>query len=864
VNLIQDVRDRSPVRRGRNPSRIKARPSVESLESRMLLYSASGNAWSNPGLVTISFEPDGTNINGHASNLVATLNAKFGSQAAWQNAILQGAQLWAQQTNLNFAVVADAGTPTGSGTDQQGDPTIGDIRIGGYNFGSSTLAQAYMPPPVNNYSIGGDVVLNTGQNFTIGSSTNYDLQTVVSHEIGHALGLYHSTTSSAEMYSAYNGKKLALTSDDIAGIRSIYGGARSADSYSTPTDNSSFASARSVNSLINSTTLTALVPNADITAVGNANYFSFTVPSGTNGTIKFAMQSKGLSLLTPGFVVYNASQAQVASSQGVAYGDRITTTYSGVKAGQTFYIKTFSPVSTAFGTGAYALTLNFGSGADATVTPPDTTVADGSPLAGGGGQAYSINGEKLVNTYTAGNQILGINNRRAVGMDSNGNYVVAWSSASQDGSGFGVYAQRFDVNGARIGGEFLVNTTTLGDQGEPSVAVAPNGNFVVAWQSAGQDASASLGIYAQMYNSSGARVGGEFRVNTTTAGDQQYPVVATDPAGDFAVTWVTSNSIAPGVFSQLYNASGSPIGGETQVNAATLGTLSGVSVAMDSAGYVVTWADSLKGIQAQLFGPNGLKIGSPVQVSSYTLGNQGLPSVTMDSKGNFVVTWTSQGQDGSGLGVYARRFNSAGSPTSGEFRVNTSTLGDQSASSARLDDSGDLLVVWSSDPYPGVSGYHWNTYTQQYNPNGSPMGGELQVNTSTGFDQRNPSVAMDNLGHAVVVWAGGSQADSVGVSMQQYNLGTSGLEGVSFDSFDAAGQAAKGHHSTAHHGSVAVGPVRSTNGGKAHNHPAPAHRFAHRPLTRWMHNAGRGQPGSSSQHVAINTRANSLAKARHR
>src|SRR5262249_18815600 len=140
--------------------------------------------------------------------------------STWQNQILKAAQVWAQQTNLNFAVIGDNGGAIGSGNYQQGDPAIGDIRIGGFNFRTSALGSAYMPPPVNNYSLAGAVQFNTGAVFSIGSGN--DLFTVAAHEIGHALGLYHSTISPAIMYTNYNGVKTGLNSDDTNGIRNIY------------------------------------------------------------------------------------------------------------------------------------------------------------------------------------------------------------------------------------------------------------------------------------------------------------------------------------------------------------------------------------------------------------------------------------------------------------------------------------------------------------------------------------------------------------------------------------------------------------------------------------------------------------------
>ena len=199
----------------------KSRPALEHLESRLVLYSATGNAWMNPAIITISFVPDGTNLGGAVSNMQSTFNSNPKMAGRWQNVILQAAQTWAQKTNINFVVVPDNGASTGSGADQEGDPNFGDIRIGGYSFGNSTLAWSYYPPSVNNYSIAGDINFNTAMTYNIGST--YDLFTVAAHEFGHALGLGESSTSQLNIeYPTYTGQKTALAADDIAGIQSIY------------------------------------------------------------------------------------------------------------------------------------------------------------------------------------------------------------------------------------------------------------------------------------------------------------------------------------------------------------------------------------------------------------------------------------------------------------------------------------------------------------------------------------------------------------------------------------------------------------------------------------------------------------------
>ena len=381
-------------RRENRTNACRLRPSLEDLESRVVLYSASANAWPAPQLVTISFMPDGTNFGGQSTNLFSKFNSMFGSPSTWENLILQAAQLWAQQTNINFAIVPDNGAMDGSGNYQQGDPGFGDIRIGGFNFYSTTLAGACMPPPVNNYSAAGDIAFNTAMPFRSNGSA-YDLITVAAHEIGHSLGLMHSTFTSDMMYSCYNGMKRSLDQRRHAGIQSIYGGPRQQDQYYGSSGNDSTSTAYNINAMIDNANLTALVASADITTLDQKDYYAFTIPAGTNGTMRVSMQSRGLSLLEPQLSIYNASDVEVATVSSSAYCSTITATYSGVMAGQTYYVKASSPLTTADciprvkptvpnGTGEYALSMTFGTNPAPTVPLPDTQLLNGSPLSSGG------------------------------------------------------------------------------------------------------------------------------------------------------------------------------------------------------------------------------------------------------------------------------------------------------------------------------------------------------------------------------------------------------------------------------------------------------------------------------------------------
>jgi hypothetical protein len=368
----------------------QARPQLEALETRLVPYAATGNAWPNPQLITISFVPDGTvlgsNVQGNiTSNLFAVFNKKFGSASNWENQILKAAQTWAAQTNINFAIVPDDGSATASGSYEQGSSNFGDIRIGGYGFSGSSVAYAYYPPSVNNYSLAGDIDFNTNLGFNIG--TTYDLGTVAEHEIGHALGLGHSAVSKAVMNAVYSGVKTTLNADDISGIDSIYGTGRTPDLYSQGGSNGSFSTASDISSTIDPNSLTADLSNLNIVSTNDKHFFSFVAPANSASTMVVSVQSTGLSLLAPSLTVFDANQNQLggASSSTTETGATLSVTIYNVVPGATYYVEVAPATSTVFGTGAYALTLNLGTGPNPTVTPPNTQTANGNPLQGGGG-----------------------------------------------------------------------------------------------------------------------------------------------------------------------------------------------------------------------------------------------------------------------------------------------------------------------------------------------------------------------------------------------------------------------------------------------------------------------------------------------
>src|SRR5262249_20725722 len=155
-------------------------------------------------------------------------------------------------------------------------------------------------------------------------------------------------------------------------------------------------------------------------------------------------------------------------------------------------------------------------------------------------------------------------------VDAAGDFVVVWTSYGQDGASQGVFGQRFASTGGPLGPEFRVNTYTTSSQFVPAVASDPAGDFVVAWQSHQPDGTGH-GVFGERFAASGAALGPEFRANTSTTLTQGYPSVAASPSGDFIVVWTGHDSSIEGVEGQRFAAGGAPLGPEFHVNTYTYG-----------------------------------------------------------------------------------------------------------------------------------------------------------------------------------------------------------------------------------------------------------------------------------------------------
>lgn len=372
-------------------------------------------------------------------------------------------------------------------------------------------------------------------------------------------------------------------------------------------------------------------------------------------------------------------------------------------------------------------------------------------------------GEFQVNTTTANAQ-----EQSAVAHDAAGNYMVVWKNVISAGANVPITAQRYNAQGQPQGNEFQV--TSLFSQ---NPAIAAQGQIWVAWSAFFFPGNR---IYLQRFNAAGEAQGSSFR-SSTWNNHEDYPSIASDTAGNAVLTWVSSGAqdgSGLGIYARRYNAAGEAQGDAFRVNTFTAGAQDRPAVAMDSSGnFVIVWSSeaqegTMKEIYAQRYNAAGEAQGGEFRVNTTTADEQEIPSVAMKNSGEFVVSWSSKGQDGDGKGIYAQRYNAAGVAQGSEFKVNAYTTGDQDNASVSMDNAGSFVIGWSSN---GQDGSQNGIYAQRFNAAGTAQGSEFRVNTTTNDHQSNPALSLDSSGNCVAVWDsdGAQDGSNKGIFSQLFN-----------------------------------------------------------------------------------------------
>ncbi len=190
-----------------------------------------------------------------------------------------------------------------------------------------------------------------------------------------------------------------------------------------------------------------------------------------------------------------------------------------------------------------------------------------------------------VNTFT-----IGVQNEPTIAMDNQGNFAVVWANQGISASYFnGVFAQRFDMNGQRIGGEFEVNTYNTNNHTEPRVALSQDGYMLVMWTESwpgpGYPTLPTAALNGQLYSAPNAI--GASTVLLTPAqialpGNGTSPTAVFNANDDFSVSWTVTTAGAQdpdaaglqseGVWARMYSITGTVVRDTFRANSPSFST----------------------------------------------------------------------------------------------------------------------------------------------------------------------------------------------------------------------------------------------------------------------------------------------------
>jgi hypothetical protein len=390
---------------------------------------------------------------------------------------------------------------------------------------------------------------------------------------------------------------------------------------------------------------------------------------------------------------------------------------------------------------------------------------------------------------------------------ADGSSIVLWNDVPQVGTAE-AYVERYDSGGNAIGAvraipNFVPSIWTP-FVGNPEVASAADGSFVVAWVQTGVPPQTDY-IAAQRFAADGTPVGELINVapillpgvpNKKEDDSSNGVLLAMNASGEFALGWTNilqqDLKIIGGIngqiivanqssqtFVRLFHADGSaatnavlvdqlppvkiiainsplvPHGGQHGAAEAAQQAASkspkanadiGGGLAINALGEIAMVIEPVSGTVGSAIKINRLKqdgslLGEPSIVSDTGFGS----SVGIDDQGNTVTTWSKQSSRSSGKAI-----GLAGYASDGSLRWSGSVpLTDNANAMVNVEASGDYVVSWA---LYGSGGVGSQKFAQYYHSDGTTNGAAIAINQDATNDSPGVVTAVDQSGDLTAVW----------------------------------------------------------------------------------------------------------------
>ncbi|MEM6705014.1 MAG: hypothetical protein AAF690_20005 [Acidobacteriota bacterium] len=367
--------------------------------------------------------------------------------------------------------------------------------------------------------------------------------------------------------------------------------------------------------------------------------------------------------------------------------------------------------------------------------------------------------------------------------DAQGNYVVIWESfgtnSGSDDDRQSVQGRRYFADGSPNGAQFQANNVIADEQRFPDVGMAADGRFVVVWQSG--TAFGEKSVRARVYRPDGSALGQEFQVNTTPfnpGGSSSNPVPKVDmaPNGDFVVVWESETTTGNdndsfSVQGQRFSRDGTKRGGQFQLNTQTARQQKSPNVAMSADGsFTVGWIDwQDRKVKVRRYAANGAAQG-PVHALGGRVSLFDTPAIATAAQGHSLVAWSdgqSAGSDQDDTSIQAQGLDAQGTPVGAAFQVNQVTADDQTEPEVGVGPAGDFVVVWTSETTNGNDADGNSVQARHIAAPGRFFDVQFQLNDEINKAQSDAAVAIGPAGAVTAYFSQGLGDDIAWETMIQ-------------------------------------------------------------------------------------------------
>ena len=179
--------------------------------------------------------------------------------------------------------------------------------------------------------------------------------------------------------------------------------------------------------------------------------------------------------------------------------------------------------------------------ADTQVSPSVTALANGKFIAVWGddllgevrGQLFNGDGTRAGSEFLVSQEEKDFHFGPTLTELADGRFVAAWARVTGSSSEAVITARIFKADGAPAGDEFTVSTTTGRDVVDPAITALKDGGFAITWTR--EFSGSDLDVHGRAFDVTGAALGEDFVINNVANINEQESAVIELTNGNYVV-----------------------------------------------------------------------------------------------------------------------------------------------------------------------------------------------------------------------------------------------------------------------------------------------------------------------------------------